>query len=97
MRLAYLFQFYNDLMVILSQFRDGCKEWVNLRRNEIRYVPASYPSEDNDLAGHGREHTSFAVPCPNSRQSIKKTVSKSITTRNYGIARHFDFTVLRCV
>ncbi|RDX57268.1 pH-response regulator [Lentinus brumalis] len=28
-------KFYNDFAVILSQFRDACKEWVNQRRNEI--------------------------------------------------------------
>ncbi|KAM5535914.1 hypothetical protein V8D89_010354 [Ganoderma adspersum] len=28
-------KFYNDLAVILSQFKEDCKEWVNLRRNEI--------------------------------------------------------------
>lgn len=31
-------QFYNDLAVILSQFRDMCKEWVDMRRQEMRYV-----------------------------------------------------------
>lgn len=29
-------QFYNDFAVILSQFRDTCKEWVALRREEVR-------------------------------------------------------------
>ncbi|KAI0787643.1 pH-response regulator [Fomes fomentarius] len=29
-------KFYNGLVEILSQFRDACKEWVGIRRNEIQ-------------------------------------------------------------
>ena len=34
---GYLFQFYNDLAVIATKFREACKEWVRSRRDEIRW------------------------------------------------------------
>ncbi|EJD06562.1 BRO1-domain-containing protein [Fomitiporia mediterranea MF3/22] len=29
-------KFYNDLLIILTRFREACKEWVRLRRDEMR-------------------------------------------------------------
>ncbi|KAI1796839.1 pH-response regulator [Ganoderma leucocontextum] len=47
-------KFYNDLAVILSQFRDGCKEWVSLRRNEISTLTHALASLNfSDAAKHG--------------------------------------------
>ncbi|KAH9945162.1 pH-response regulator [Epithele typhae] len=58
-------KFYNDLAVILSQFRDTCKDWVVLRRREIRHVfhrqpppPAAAPIIDRGVKRESEEHRS---------------------------------------
>ncbi|EJF64930.1 pH-response regulator [Dichomitus squalens LYAD-421 SS1] len=53
-------KFYNDLAVILSQFRDACKEFVNLRRTEIRCVATS--DETSSTSPAIRRSASETVP-----------------------------------
>ncbi|KAL5504141.1 RIM20 [Sanghuangporus vaninii] len=35
-------KFYNDLLNILAQFREACKEWVRYRRDEMRTLPLNF-------------------------------------------------------
>ena len=64
---AFSSQFYNDLAAILSQFRDSCKEWVNLRRSEIRYISVCCLLVGSYLAGRTSEKTFSAALSLNSR------------------------------
>ncbi|KAI0707335.1 BRO1-domain-containing protein [Earliella scabrosa] len=56
-------KFYNDFAVILSQFRDACKEWANLRRNEISALPRAFAGlAISDSATAARSPTQASVP-----------------------------------
>ena len=53
-------QFYNDFAVILMQFRDACKEWVDHRRDEIRFAALWFIRQNDRLLNS----LSFpAAPC----------------------------------
>ncbi|KAI0749790.1 pH-response regulator [Daedaleopsis nitida] len=50
-------KFYNDFAVILSQFRDACKEWASLRSEETRCGATAAERRGTDSVRLGRPHS----------------------------------------
>ncbi|OBZ72455.1 pH-response regulator protein palA/RIM20 [Grifola frondosa] len=52
-------KFYNDFSEILTHFRDGCKDWVNVRRHEIHSLERAMESVslEPDIDGTAAEHS----------------------------------------
>ncbi|KAH8118025.1 BRO1-domain-containing protein [Phellopilus nigrolimitatus] len=67
-------KFYNDLSKILIKFREACKEWVRLRRDEMRWLSQSLDAlrlEDDDLPTPKASSTPLHDPEPEKANVLK--------------------------